>query len=864
MQHVHIFLAGSSLLLASASYAAVVAAGQNTLLAERHDNRITLQSAAFSFQLDVTDGLRAVQWENRVTGRTLTLGLGFEIEFDIGLPGQPVTTPHLQVTHAPAEGRTAGGAASFELVSQDPPATVSVGYRWDNQQPVLHKYVTIRNASGAVWNRLLDVRLGTYVTDAAEYHDADWPVRVTKRPWGSSEWDLWTTDPAGHERGYPAYPENQFFAGLAHPSGFATLEQQQLRLVQHPGVQLEAAQSFTCMEAVYGVAAAHGARAAFCDYLRSRMRRVLRDHARPYAILDTCGAQPPSWDHEDFFAVSGAWCQAHIAGLKAAQRAAGLHWDYYCIEFWHDPAGDLKAPDAQRFPAGFAPLFTQLAQLGTLPGLWISSGCQPGGQAGLDPWTFGRNPAVRGCGTAPDGNHGFLCRSAGPVNQMYIDGLTHEVRANGVRLIKLDVAGQGGTDIYPVCNNPHHGHLPGVYSIEANHNAQIQLLTALDAACPDAFIILYWGHRSPWWLLYGDTLFDVGMRREMASLDVRPTLYARSSNVRLADQTRRMVKDLPALGWDSLGVGLGRWNWNNRLGLEGWPEGVLMDICRGGLLAHIWSDPDCFPVADRPQMAEFIKLLKARPTCFASPHFIGDARTDAVWGYCCTDGKRAMISLDNGSWSDQEISLQLNSTWGLPDHGRWDVYGWYPQHVRLVLADGQPCGPAASLTLRPFSAMLLEVVPAGEQPALVRSWGRQALPVRFAEPSHPVAVTATSSDQATNRVWTIRGEIPPSQTGGWFAITTEFRRDGQPFLSLKNKPVALSAALLGQPLAFQPVLDNAFYAAPWQTYRLRVDASGQARPFTLTLALGLPRNVEVVFAGHFVPAAAGFPEAQEH
>ena len=63
--------------------------------------------------------------------------------------------------------------------------------------------------------------------------------------------------------------------------------------------------------------------------------------------------------------------------------------------------------------------------------------------------------------------------------------------------------------------------------------------------CPDTFIILYWGHRSPWWLLYGDTLFDVGMRVEMASLDVRPTLYARSSNVRLTDQVRRMVKVLP-------------------------------------------------------------------------------------------------------------------------------------------------------------------------------------------------------------------------------------------------------------------------------------------------------------------------------
>ena len=226
----------------------------------------------------------------------------------------------------------------------------------------------------------------------------------------------------------------------------------------------------------------NGARVAFCDQLRSRMRRVVRGHDRPYAIIDTCGAQPkPKSGSEDFFAVSEAWCLDHISKMAEAQRDTGLHWDYYCIEFWHDSTRDLKAPDAKRFPDGFAPVFSRLTELGTLPGLWISSGYFPGDEKGLDPWTFGRNPAVRECGTDPvDSSRGFLCRSCGPVNQMYIDGLTHEIHANGVRLIKLDVAGEGGTDVYPLCDNPRHGHLPGDYSIEANQNAQIQLLAALE------------------------------------------------------------------------------------------------------------------------------------------------------------------------------------------------------------------------------------------------------------------------------------------------------------------------------------------------------------------------------------------------
>lgn len=842
---------GSCLAFTAAAFAAQSGGGQDAWGVYRTGDRVDLRSSSFVFHLDIGDGLRAESWENRLSHSTLQMGGGPEIDFDIGLPGQPVATPRFTVTQAPAEGTTPGGEARFELVSENPRATVDVCYRWDRDQPVLRKDVTIRNDGPAGWNRLLDVRLGTYATDSAEYRDPDWPVRVTKSPWINAEWD-WTYDPAGHERGYPAYPGNRFFVGLAHPSGFATMEGHQLRLLQHPGQILKAGESFTCMEAVYGVAPAGGARAAFCDYLRTRMRRVLRGHVRPYAIIDTCGAQPPGGS-EDFFSVSESWCLDHIAKLAEAQRKAGLHWDYYCIEFWHDSTRDLMAPDAKRFPDGFKPVFAQLAKLGTLPGLWISSGYFPGDKDGLDPWTFGRNPIVRGCGTDPDGIHGFLCRSAGPVNKMYIDGLTHQEVANGVRLIKLDVGGEGGVDVYPLCNNPHHGHLLGDYSIEANQNAQIELLKALDKTRPDAFIMLYWGHRSPWWLLYADTIFDVGMRLEMASLDTRPTLYARSSNVRRLDETRRMVKDLPALGWDSLGVGLSSWDWNNRLGSERWQEGVLMDLCRGDLVTHIWSDPDCFSPADRPQMAEFIDLLKARPECFINPHFIGDARTDGVWGYCCTDGRRAMISLDNGTWTDRKVTLELNAKWGLPNHRRWDLYAWYPHHGRLVSGDGESFGSTASLALRPFTAVLLELVPAGGRPALDRDWDTRTIPTDFAERSRAVAVQAMASDSGADRGWTVLGAVPSSKTGGWFAITTEFRRNGLPFLSLRNKPKSMSGSLAGQPAAFQAVLDNPFYPAPWQTYRLRVDAADRARPVKLAITVDLPKDVEVVFRGHFVP-----------
>jgi hypothetical protein len=53
---------------------------------------MTMESPAFAFTLDTADGLRAVAWTNRLTGRTLDLGNGPEMAFDIGLPDQPLST----------------------------------------------------------------------------------------------------------------------------------------------------------------------------------------------------------------------------------------------------------------------------------------------------------------------------------------------------------------------------------------------------------------------------------------------------------------------------------------------------------------------------------------------------------------------------------------------------------------------------------------------------------------------------------------------------------------------------------------------------------------------------------------------------
>jgi hypothetical protein len=673
-------------------------------------SRITLSSPAFAFALDTADGLRAVSWENRLTGREIPLGDGLEVGLDLGLPDGPLTTPSLGVTGVPALAVGPRAEVVFELKSAATGAAATVTYRWRDSDPVLHKFVAIRNTGGKAWDRLLNVRLGEYETTG----------RVGA--------------PVGKDRGFPAMIDDEFFVSLAHPAGLADVVGDQLTLRQYPGARLAAGDSFHCMETVYGVAPTGEARRAFLAHVTSRMRRTVRGHDRPYAIFEPFGARPNgSFDETEEFVLDS------IGKLAAGQRQTGLQFDLYSVDFWVDHEGTLKECDPERFPNGLERIKEELGKLGVAPGLWIDSS--------WGAWSIGGNPAVQAClnldpdrpdsvKQVPWGRKSF-CRATEPVRSMYVDAFRHHIRENGARLLKFD-------NLATACVNPAHTHLPGIYSTEPIIDAVIEFLHALDAECPDVFLMLYWGYRSPWWLLHGDTLFDSGLGIEAASPSTLPAPHARDSVTHKLDQAQWYASDVPALGKDSLGVWLSDWWWNSSIGKERWHEGFVMDLCRGSLLAQPWSDTAWLSPPERQQMADFIALLRARPDCFRNPRFVvGNPQRDEPYGYCCTDGDRAMIALHNVSWQDAVVTLRLNPDWGLPAGQVWDLYRWYPDPARLV-GPGEAVGETAVISLRPFQVVLLEAVPAGERNALARALPECPLPGAFAVPSRRVPVVTQS------------------------------------------------------------------------------------------------------------------------
>jgi hypothetical protein len=159
---------------------------------------------------------------------------------------------------------------------------------------------------------------------------------------------------------------------------------------------------------------------------------------------------------------------------------------------------------------------------------------------------------------------------------------------------------------------------------------------------------------------------------------------------------------------------------------------------------------------ERTQMAEFISLLKAQPGCFGnSRSILGDPWQDEPYGYCCTDGKRALLAIHNCCWKDSAVRLELNSAWGLPDGRAWDLYRWYPDPARL---SSTAFAGEVTTWLRPFEVVLLEATPSGEPPALDRKFAVKSIPDRFAEPSRSVEITvkrvSEERESESTSLWT--------------------------------------------------------------------------------------------------------------
>ncbi|MCC6442588.1 MAG: hypothetical protein IT210_03910 [Armatimonadetes bacterium] len=743
--------------------------------------------------------------------------------------GCPHVSSRFHIVNAETIREGESGEWAALLKSDHPPLSARVAYRWKAGEPLLRRFTEIQNG-GSSDIRVMNVRLGRYETGASVSEG---------------------------EQGLPVYIDSQFFASLAHPAGWATGQNEEVGLKHFPGKILHAGGKLACMEAVMGVAEEGAARKAFLEQMRGRMLRLRAGHNRPYAIFDSFA----SWPDGGFWTGTEEFLLKQIAEVVAPEKRAGCDYDFSTIELWRDRQGDIERPDPGRFPHGFGRIRDALDRLGIGLGLWTCTS--------LAGWSIDGNPAVGGNLThdrAYGGDIEWFCMAADPVRTMFYTAFRDHIRKNGLSLIKLD-----GTSA--ICYNTTHDHWPGLYSTESIANAFIETLQKLHADNSALFIMLYWGLHSPWWLEYADTLFEPGLQIEAANPSASPALYVRDSVTVGLDEAQWWAEDIPPLGKDSLGVWLSDWPWNSGIGKERWQEGFVMDICRGSLLAQPWSDNGCLTDGERRQMADFIALLKERPDCFGNPRFIiGNPWKWEPYGYVCSSGERAFLAINNCAWSDRTFELKLDPSWGLPEKGRWDIYRWYPNPAQLT-GKASFFEVTASMTLRPYTVALLEVVPAGTPPSLMRAFPQQEALSPLEEPSRAIETEVIASEEwlpvpmeenagdaereklPPGRSTAIRCRIPAARKGGTLAVSAEMRQ-GEAAASLHNVGNCFSARarIEGRDISPEPIIPRWTFPAPWQGWRVRVGPSDRVREIEFLVSARMEADVRISWKSHFIPS----------
>lgn len=654
-------------------------------------------------------GLRSSHWENRLSGHSLPLSTVQELVLRFSACKNRVTPPLLCVTDWKVREVTPIGSDQVVMELDSPSTGIAVSVHYQLEGPTRRKWVEVQNRSVKDL-LLLDIGLDDFTVEAST---------------------------SGGGQGQPVFVGEEAFAAMEHPAGVNERDQGRIQLMHFPGRRLSPGDRFRSRVALVSVAQAGQALEHFVSYIQEkslRKKRMLSVYT-PFGINNQWGACPTLDDEQTL----------DVLGVLENWQKKGVRFDYFTLDAgWVDPASDLTRFRPTCYPHGPGEIVERVNALGMKFGLWFATswGTQScwdyppaypdQGMPGL-PYREGYPVTVGGI-TFCLGSEGYF--------RMLRDAILYHIRENNVRFIKLDGGSYG-------CDHTEHGHLPGKYSVEAMYENLIHIADRARALAPEVYVMWYWGLRSPFWALYGDSIFESGLHMEGSGTSSFPTLYYRDSVILAQDQNAHYARTLPPMVKDSLGVWLADTRWGNFMGKERWKEALVMDLGRGNLLfPNLWGNIYHFTEEDVKFLAQMSAWATQNEPLFLQRRTIlGDPWKNEVYGYAYFQGAHGVVFLHNAHFASRKADLPLDSrlrlhaTPDIPVH----ILSHFPERKRLLRGDGSPLhvGDRVDAWLRPFEVLMLEVMPSDQD---IAAWpvraisDEQAASLGVALPLEPVSL----------------------------------------------------------------------------------------------------------------------------
>ena len=643
------------------------------------EEQVALGNDALQWQLEtVGETVHSTALANKRTGHTMPLRAAEEVALVLSAAADRVQEPFTRVSDFRLTGTADIGRHQAAFRLRSPPTGLEVILHYQLDGPTRRKWAEVRNTSERPL-LLLDVELDGFTTHAP-------------------------TSEGG--QGQPLFLADEAFAAIEYPSGENTQTGGRVKLAHFPGRLLAPGESYTTHSALISVAEQGQALSHFVEYIDERSvrsKRVLSVYT-PFGINNQWGPCPTLTDEETL----------DVLDRLAKWRDQGMHFDYFTLDTgWVDPTSDLTRFRPNAYPNGPEEVIRRVRELGMGFGLWFATSWAAESCWGYGPAWEGQTPGSMGyLNGAPDkvGYRGSFCFGADAYARTVREAVLHHIRENHVRFVKLD-----GGSYY--CDNAGHGHLPGKYSTERMFGNLIDIANAARAAAPDVFLMWYWGMRSPFWALYGDTIFESGVHLEGSGTSTFPTLYYRDSVTLAQDQAAQYAKTVPPMSKDSLGVWLADTRWGNFMGKERWREALVMDLGRGSLLfPNLWGDIYLLDDEDVRFLAWISAFVKDSESLLRHRRLIlGDPWHNDAYGYAYCSQDRGLLFVNNASFVSRKVELTLDASIGLDAKAGTllSVASLFADRRGVLGEGGEPlrAGSSLSLWLRPFEVLMLEVSP---------------------------------------------------------------------------------------------------------------------------------------------------------
>jgi hypothetical protein len=667
--------------------------------------------------------------------------------------------------------------------------------------------------------------------------------------------------------GLPVMVGGEVFAAIEHPAALNQGMPGRIRLRHFPGTRLARGKNFASKFSIVGVAPAGEVQEQFIAYLQARSPRS----KNAIAIYHALGVNPMPdsvcWNLDEKQTLE-------LLGLSEKWQGKGFKFDYFVYDNgWQDDSSDYTRFRRECFPDGPQKVMERLKQLGIRLGLWMPST--------FADWSLGNNPNLEPSRVAVPGGQwpevryrdDFLvengqrhfCLASEPYFTVVRDALLYQIRKNDLALIKPD------TNVY-YCNSSNHLHLPGKYSTEADFDRLVELAKVVRGERSDIYIMWYGVGRSPFLLLYGNSMWENGLAWEAATTGDFPVLFFRDGVNLALDQSNQFSQLVPPLNRDSFGTWIAETGWGNFMKKERWRPSLIMDLARGSLFfPQLWGNLDLFDNGDVEFLVRINRLVRENERLFLNRKVIlGDPWKNEPYGYAYFQGTHGFIFMNNVDFQARPAELKLTEEIGLkaPSGTPLTLRTHFPERDVFV-RNGETTfksGEVATFMLRPFEVVMMEVWEEGAVMKDIEGFGRRELPspesseassysirLEDQEIQSGMEVPFANADRLMQqgyekRIVPRRGKIPRMNDRTYtLAVVLRLRKNGKWWRHDRLvELLQVRATVGGAKLHFEPVPNHVQRNwAPWLVLKSPASSSWANEDLRLAITAYLPPEVEL-------------------